>query len=234
MSWRSAVSVALLCSVALACWASLASATLCLPSASAVREGYPGAWPSWTLRAEGHEGAKCWYPATRPTAAGHPREAPSQVEAPTQVETPSQVQAAPENASVTVEAAPTGPSPITATETYGVGSGPQNTAGVGSGPQNTAGVGSGLQNTASVGSGPQNTAGVGSGPQNTAGVESGPQDTVANAGSISALEESSFLDRFAAVYAHDSFGDSSLRRYLVGRAMTMSEVRGQAVPDISP
>jgi hypothetical protein len=161
MSWRSAVSFALPCFAALVCWASFASATPCLPSATAVRQDYPGAWPSWTLRAEGHEGVKCWYPATRPPAADH--------------KTPSEVQAAAENASVTVEAAPTRPSPITAAETHGVGSGPQNEA--------------------------------------------------ANSGSISALEESLFVDRFAAVYAHNSFGDWSLRRYLVELAMTMSEAR---------
>ncbi len=40
----------------------------CLPSASAVRQNYPGAWPSWTLRAPGHENTRCWYPATRTTA----------------------------------------------------------------------------------------------------------------------------------------------------------------------
>jgi hypothetical protein len=40
----------------------------CLPSASAVRQDYPGAWPSWTLRALGHEGTKCWYAGTRATA----------------------------------------------------------------------------------------------------------------------------------------------------------------------
>lgn len=38
----------------------------CLPSASAVRQSYPGAWPSWTLRAPGHENTTCWYAATRP------------------------------------------------------------------------------------------------------------------------------------------------------------------------
>jgi hypothetical protein len=37
----------------------------CLPSASAVLQNYPGGWPSWTLRAPGHEGIKCWYAATR-------------------------------------------------------------------------------------------------------------------------------------------------------------------------
>jgi hypothetical protein len=37
----------------------------CFPSASAVRESRPGAWPSWTLRAPGHEGTRCWYAATR-------------------------------------------------------------------------------------------------------------------------------------------------------------------------
>jgi hypothetical protein len=37
----------------------------CFPSASAVRQDHPEAWPSWTLRAPGHEGTRCWYAATR-------------------------------------------------------------------------------------------------------------------------------------------------------------------------
>jgi hypothetical protein len=37
----------------------------CYASASAVRQDHPEAWPSWTLRALGHEGTKCWYPTTR-------------------------------------------------------------------------------------------------------------------------------------------------------------------------
>ena len=40
-------------------------ASTCFPSASAVRQEQPGAWPSWTLRALGHEGTRCWYAATR-------------------------------------------------------------------------------------------------------------------------------------------------------------------------
>jgi hypothetical protein len=43
----------------------------CLPSASAVRQNHPGAWPSWTLRAPGHENTTCWYAATRTTARHH-------------------------------------------------------------------------------------------------------------------------------------------------------------------
>jgi hypothetical protein len=43
----------------------------CFPSASAVRQNDPGAWPSWTLRAPGHEGTRCWYAATRTTANDH-------------------------------------------------------------------------------------------------------------------------------------------------------------------
>jgi hypothetical protein len=35
----------------------------CFPSAAAVRQSHPGGWPSWTLRAPGHEGTKCWYAA---------------------------------------------------------------------------------------------------------------------------------------------------------------------------
>jgi hypothetical protein len=44
----------------------------CFPSASAVRQSYPGRWPSWTLRAPGHEGTRCWYAAKRATAHDHP------------------------------------------------------------------------------------------------------------------------------------------------------------------
>ena len=43
----------------------------CFRSASAVRENHPGAWPSWTLRAPGHESNRCWYAATRMTAHHH-------------------------------------------------------------------------------------------------------------------------------------------------------------------
>jgi hypothetical protein len=32
----------------------------CFPSASAVLQNHPGSSPSWTLRAPGHEGTKCW------------------------------------------------------------------------------------------------------------------------------------------------------------------------------
>jgi hypothetical protein len=46
-------------------------ASTCFPSASAVRENHPGAWPSWTLRAPGHEGTRCWYAATRTTSNDH-------------------------------------------------------------------------------------------------------------------------------------------------------------------
>jgi hypothetical protein len=45
----------------------------CFASASAVRQSHPEAWPSWTLRALGHEGAKCWYPTSRTFAHGHPK-----------------------------------------------------------------------------------------------------------------------------------------------------------------
>jgi hypothetical protein len=47
-------------------------ASTCLSSALAVRETYPGERPSWTLRAPGHEGRRCWYPAQRTLARDHP------------------------------------------------------------------------------------------------------------------------------------------------------------------
>jgi hypothetical protein len=44
----------------------------CFASAEAVRQANPNAWPSWTLRAPGHEGSKCWYASTRSAAHDHP------------------------------------------------------------------------------------------------------------------------------------------------------------------
>jgi hypothetical protein len=75
MAWRRAIPVLLPSSAALVLFASFAGASSCLPSASAVREEHPGSWPSWTLRAPGHEGTKCWYPTTRTTAHDHRNEA---------------------------------------------------------------------------------------------------------------------------------------------------------------
>jgi hypothetical protein len=43
----------------------------CLPSAEAVRQQYPGAWPSWTTRTANHKGEKCWFPAMRENHAHH-------------------------------------------------------------------------------------------------------------------------------------------------------------------
>jgi hypothetical protein len=47
------------------------AAFTCYPSAPAVRQDHPDAWPAWTLRAPGHEGTRCWYAKTR--AAAHDR-----------------------------------------------------------------------------------------------------------------------------------------------------------------
>jgi hypothetical protein len=46
----------------------------CFPSASAVLQNHPEGWPTWTLRAPGHEGTMCWYAAARPRASDHRRE----------------------------------------------------------------------------------------------------------------------------------------------------------------
>jgi hypothetical protein len=43
----------------------------CFPSASAVVQNHPGGWPTWTLRAPGHEGTMCWYAASRPRGSDH-------------------------------------------------------------------------------------------------------------------------------------------------------------------
>ena len=45
--------------------------TSCLPSASAVLQHHRGGWPSWTLKAPGHEGTICWYASARPRTRDH-------------------------------------------------------------------------------------------------------------------------------------------------------------------
>jgi hypothetical protein len=50
---------------------SQAEAFTCFSSADQVRRENPGAWPSWTLRAPGQEGTKCWYGSTRAGAHDH-------------------------------------------------------------------------------------------------------------------------------------------------------------------
>jgi hypothetical protein len=50
-----------------------ANAFVCLPSAEAVKQQDPAAWPSWSLRAPGFEGKKCWYASTRAAAHDHQR-----------------------------------------------------------------------------------------------------------------------------------------------------------------
>jgi hypothetical protein len=62
MLWQPAAFVLLASPAALVLFASFAGASPCLSSASAVRQEHPGSWPSWTLRAQGHEGIKCWFP----------------------------------------------------------------------------------------------------------------------------------------------------------------------------
>ena len=52
-------------------FAETAHDSTCFASASAVRQNHPEAWPSWTLRAPGHQGTKCWYAATRAKAHDH-------------------------------------------------------------------------------------------------------------------------------------------------------------------
>jgi hypothetical protein len=46
----------------------------CFPSASAVLQNHPEGWPTWTLKAPGHEGTMCWYASARPRASNHRRE----------------------------------------------------------------------------------------------------------------------------------------------------------------
>jgi hypothetical protein len=43
----------------------------CFPSAWAVLQNRPGVWPTWTLKAPGHEGTMCWYASARPRGSDH-------------------------------------------------------------------------------------------------------------------------------------------------------------------
>jgi hypothetical protein len=63
-------------------FASIANDSRCLSSAAVVRQNYPEARPSWTLRAPGHEGIRCWYPATRTAADTDPPPANARVTPP--------------------------------------------------------------------------------------------------------------------------------------------------------
>ena len=45
----------------------------CFASASAVLQNHPGASPTWTMRARGHEGTMCWYAAARPSGSDRRR-----------------------------------------------------------------------------------------------------------------------------------------------------------------
>jgi hypothetical protein len=47
------------------------NAFTCFPSADLVWQENPGVWPTWTLRAPGREGTKCWYASTRAMAGDH-------------------------------------------------------------------------------------------------------------------------------------------------------------------
>ncbi len=49
----------------------------CFPSASAVLQNHPGARPTWTMKAPGHEGTQCWYAAARPRVS-NPRPTPGE------------------------------------------------------------------------------------------------------------------------------------------------------------
>ncbi len=103
MAWRRAIPILLPASAALVFCASFAGASSCLPSASAVRQESPGSWPSWTLRAPGHEGKKCWYPTTRGAARDHRGEEASRAN-PVEPSRPVSSAASPRTRSATVGA----------------------------------------------------------------------------------------------------------------------------------
>ena len=74
-SSRSAVLLLLLSCPAVAYLAAsledVSASSQCLSSAEAVRQEYPGSWPSWTTHAANHKGTKCWFPAMRENHSRH-------------------------------------------------------------------------------------------------------------------------------------------------------------------
>src|SRR5215470_3952635 len=49
----------------------VSASSQCLSSPEAVRQEYPGSWPSWTTHAANHKGTKCWFPAMRENHSHH-------------------------------------------------------------------------------------------------------------------------------------------------------------------
>jgi hypothetical protein len=49
----------------------VSASSQCLSSPEAVRQEYPGSWPSWTTHAPSHKGTKCWFPAMRENHSRH-------------------------------------------------------------------------------------------------------------------------------------------------------------------
>jgi hypothetical protein len=62
----------------------VSASSQCLSSPEAVRQEYPGSWPSWTTHVANHKGVKCWFPAMRENNARHNETPPRKnAEAPT-------------------------------------------------------------------------------------------------------------------------------------------------------
>ncbi len=74
LSRSSAVLLLLSCPAVVYLAASLedvSASSQCLSSPEAVRQEYPGSWPSWTTHAPNHKGSKCWFPAMRENHSRH-------------------------------------------------------------------------------------------------------------------------------------------------------------------
>jgi hypothetical protein len=115
MAWRRATAILLSYAAALVLSAPFAWASSCLPSASALRQEYPEAWPSWTLRASGHEGVKCWYPTARMRAHEHAIETPRVVPvdaASARYRDPSEAPAATDGVGWSLKSRATGAAPL--------------------------------------------------------------------------------------------------------------------------
>jgi hypothetical protein len=69
----------------------VSASSACLSSPEAVRQEYPGSWPSWTTHSLNHKGIKCWFPAAHENNAHHNETPPRKIaEAPTHKNTVEQ------------------------------------------------------------------------------------------------------------------------------------------------
>ncbi len=54
----------------------VSASSVCLSTPEAVRQEYPGTWPTFTTHSPNHKGVKCWFPGNRENNVHHTETAP--------------------------------------------------------------------------------------------------------------------------------------------------------------